>query len=155
MNRAGRLPRALTEDLVIRQLDDETLVYDMKRDKAHCLNQTAGHVWKLCDGKTTAAQAARILQTKLDTPVDSDLVWLAVKQLKRFHLVDGTAKWPDVSRRDLVLKYAPYAIALLPVIVSITSPMPAEAASCGMPCFSGTCPSGCTCNFSTSICVPS
>lgn len=153
MKNATRLPQARTDNLVIRELDDETLVYDMERDEAHCLNQTAALVWRRCDGKTTAAQAARVLETKLKVAVDTDLVWLAVKQLNRFHLVEKTPKAPSVSRRDLVLKYAPAALALLPVIVSITSPVPAQAASCGGPCSFGECPAGCICNGSPGTCV--
>jgi len=129
MRNATRLPRALTKDFVIRELDDETLIYDIGRNKAHCLNQTAALVWEQCDGKTTAAQAARSLQGKLHVSVDNDLVWLAVKQLERFHLVESPAKSPSVSRRALVLKYAPAALAL-PVIMSITAPTPAGAISC-------------------------
>jgi hypothetical protein len=146
MKSAARLPRAVTENLVIRELDDETLVYDMDRDEAHCLNHTAALVWQQCDGKTTAKQAARALESKLNTDVDSDLVWLAVQQLKKFHLVERRANLPAVSRRSLVFKYAPAALALLPVIVSISAPEPASAASCAsqgqscatMPC----CPGG-------------
>lgn len=130
MKSAARLPRALRDNLVIRELDDETLVYDTERDEAHCLNHTAALVWELCDGKTTAIQAARSLQSKLASKVDSDFVWLAVKQLQKFHLVERTQKSPSVSRRDLVLKYAPAALAVLPVIYSISAPEPASAASC-------------------------
>jgi hypothetical protein len=132
MKRAALLPRSRTDNLVIRELDDETLVYDMKRDEAHCLNQTAALVWEQCDGKTTATQAARSLQSKLAAPVDTDLVWLAVKQLDRFHLVESSAKSVSVSRRNLVLKYAPAALAL-PVIMSISAPTSAQAASCVCP----------------------
>jgi hypothetical protein len=156
MKRPGRLPLSRTDDLVIRELDDETLVYDIKRDEAHCLNHTATLVWQHCDGKTTAAQAARKLQNQLDVKVDTDLVWLAVKQLKRFHLVQPDSKTPIVSRRDLVLKYAPAALVLLPVIISITSPAPVQAASCGGPCGPyGACPAGCTCNGLSNTCVAS
>ncbi len=130
MKNAARLPFARTDNLVIRELDDETLVYDMERDEAHCLNQTAALVWKECDGKTTATEAARALKKELDAPVDTDVIWLAVKQLQRFHLVDVSGKSPSVSRRDLVLKYAPAALAL-PVIMSISAPTPAGIASCG------------------------
>ena len=154
MKRAARLPLSRTENLVIRELDDETLVYDMDRDEAHCLNHTAALVWEQCDGKTTAAQAARILENELEVKVDTDLVWLAVNQLKRFHLIEANSKTPSVSRRDLVLRYAPAALTLLPVILSISSPIPAQAASCGGPCNSGLCPAGCTCNFSANTCVP-
>ncbi len=154
MKSAARLPRALKDNLVIRELDDETLVYDTERDEAHCLNYAAAQVWKLCDGNTTVAQASRVLQSRLDSKIDADFVWLAVKQLQKFHLVERDAKSPSVSRRDLVLKYAPLALAL-PVIMSISAPTPAQAASCamsgqacgaipccpgqGLVCFSGTC----------------
>jgi hypothetical protein len=130
MKNAARLPKARTDNLVIRELDDETLVYDMERDQAHCLNQTAALVWQRCDGKTTATQAARELRKELETTVDPDLIWLAVKQLQRFHLVDVSSKSPSVSRRDLVLKYAPLALSL-PVIMSISAPTAAQGASCG------------------------
>lgn len=146
MKSTTRLPRARTDNLVIRELDDETLVYDMERDQAHCLNQTAALVWTQCDGKTTATQAARALGKELDTTVEPDLVWLAIKQLQKFHLVEGAEKSPSVTRRELVLKYAPIALAL-PVIMSISTPAPAGAASCAAlgescatrPCCSGSC----------------
>jgi hypothetical protein len=125
------LPRTRTDNLVIRELDDETLVYDTERDEAHCLNQTAALVWKHCDGKTTAREAVQSLQSTLGVSVDADIVWLAVKQLQRFHLVESTAKAPIVSRRALVLKYAPAALAL-PVIMSISAPTPAGAGSCAL-----------------------
>jgi hypothetical protein len=159
MKRAALLPRSRTDNLVIRELDDETLVYDMDRDEAHCLNQTAALVWAQCDGKTTAAQAARSLQGKLELSVDTDLIWLAVKQLERFHLVECSAKSPSVSRRNLVLKYAPAALAL-PVIMSISAPTPAIVASCagqGQPC-GGTNPPCCPglggCFGSPPVCQP-
>jgi hypothetical protein len=144
-----RLPRALTEDFVIRDLDDETLVYDTERDQAHCLNRTAALVWKQCDGSTTAREALRILNCAFSVPVDEDVIWLAVKQLERFHLVESNGESPSVSRRTLVLKYAPAAL-VLPVIMSITAPTPAAAATCGgqgAPCdTSADCCPGCGCD---------
>ena len=50
------IPLARKECLVIKELPDETLVYDTKHDKAHCLNNTAALVWKNCDGKRTITQ---------------------------------------------------------------------------------------------------
>src|SRR5438552_18671373 len=116
MKGVARLPQARIDGLVIRDLDDETLVYDTERDKAHCLNRTAALVWEQCDGKTTAREAASSLQSKFSVSVDEDIVWLAVKQLERFHLIEPGRKSPAVSRRTLMLKYAPAALAL-PVIV--------------------------------------
>ena len=129
MKSAALLPRSRIDNLVIRELDDETLVYDLERDEAHCLNQAAALVWQQCDGKTTALQAADALKDKFSSSVDTDFIWLAVKQLERFQLVESSPKSPTVSRRALVLKYAPAALAL-PVIMSISAPTPAIAGSC-------------------------
>ena len=139
MKSATRLPRAVTENLIVRELDDETLVYDLDRDKAHCLNRTAALVWKMCDGQTTVDAAARSLETELNTPVNRHIVSLAIRQLQEFSLVENGGKVPPVSRRDLVLKYAPVALAL-PVIMSISAPTPAQAATCiaaAQPCSPG------------------
>ena len=156
MKAAALLPRSRMDGLVIQELDDETLVYDTETDKAHCLNQTSAMVWEQCDGKTTVEQAARSLQSKLDVPVGADIIWLAVKQLQRFHLVEGSQKSPAMSRRALVLKYAPAALAL-PVIMSITAPTPAQQASCAAegelcggtnpPCCAGVCSGSGNCPF--------
>ena len=148
MKRADHLPSSLNEKLVISELDDETLIYDQETDQAYCLNQISASVWKRCDGKTTVKQAVRSLQSELGIAVDSDVVWLAVKQLRRYRLVDRLGEYPQVSRRDLVLKYAPAALAL-PLIMSISAPTPAQAVSCagqGQPCGPPPCCPGFNCD---------
>jgi hypothetical protein len=134
------LPRARKEQLVIQELPDEVLVYDLERHKAHCLNETSALVWKHCNGKTTVAEMTRLLEKRLATPIEEDVVLLALNQLRRFRLLEegsvaiGTMK---VSRRDLVRKYLPAGLAL-PVILSIAAPAAAQAASrcggAGAPC---------------------
>jgi hypothetical protein len=155
MRNADLLPCSRTDNLVIRELDDETLVYSTERHEAHCLNQTVALVWKHCDGKTTATQAAGSLQRHLEVAVDADLIWLAVKQLERFDLVEKTGKSSRVSRRKLLFKYAPAALAL-PAIMSITAPTPAQTASCtppnaviGCPCSSDNDCASFNCNAGT------
>jgi hypothetical protein len=49
------LARKRKQGLVIKELPDEVLVYDLDRNKAHCLNHSAAEVWERCDGRTTAA----------------------------------------------------------------------------------------------------
>ncbi|MDT4953360.1 MAG: hypothetical protein QOJ02_1498 [Acidobacteriota bacterium] len=141
------LPLARTDQLVIRELPDELLVYDLDRHKAHCLNRASTLVWKHCDGKTTVAEAARLLERELATLVDDDdVVWLALGQLRRFHLLEeesGTILGRKVSRRDLVRKYLPAALAL-PVILSIPSPTSAQAVSGACAAANGR-PNGCAC----------
>src|SRR5712664_2884482 len=89
MKSTAALPCARKDGLVIKELVDETLVYDLERDEAHCLNQTAALVWKCCDGKTTVGKMIGLLQEKLEISVNADVVWLAIKQLQRFHLVES------------------------------------------------------------------
>ena len=147
MKGTAALPRARKDGLVIKELVNETLVYDLETDEAHCLNQTAALVWKSCDGTTTIASMTSLLQEELDRSVSADVVWLAVKQLRDFHLVESydeeTVAMPLVSRRNLVLKYAPAAL-VLPLILSISAPTAAQASTnpaCATPPF----PQGCAC----------
>jgi hypothetical protein len=143
------LPLARTDQLVVRELPDEMLVYDLDRHKAHCLNKASAIVWQHCDGKMTVAEVARLLERELATLVDDDVVWLALRQLRRFHLLEAesdTMLGMKVTRRDLVRKYLPAALAL-PVILSISSPAAAQAVS--NPCAAATNrPNGCPCTLS-------
>jgi sulfur transfer complex TusBCD TusB component (DsrH family) len=128
------LPLARADQLVVRELPDELLVYDLERHKAHCLNKASAIVWKHCDGKMTVAEAARLLERELAVLVEDDVVWLALRQLRRFHLLEEESSAifeMKVTRRDLMRKYLPAALAL-PVILSISSPAAAQATSgCG------------------------
>ncbi len=49
----SQVPIARKEGLVIQEMPEEVLVYDLDTNKAHCLNQTAAFVWKSCDGKNS------------------------------------------------------------------------------------------------------
>src|SRR6267142_513326 len=147
MIRTAALPRARKDGLVIKELVNETLVYDLEKDEARCLNQTAALVWKRCDGKTTIARMTSLLQEQLGTSISADVVWLAVKQLRDFHLVESydqeSVAMPLVSRRNLVLKYAPAAL-VLPLILSISAPTAAQA-STNPACATPPAPLGCAC----------
>lgn len=128
------MPRARTEELVIEELPDETLVYDLKRHKAHCLNHTAAAVWRHCDGSTPISQLALILEEESDLPRDQGIVHLALDRLQKAKLLedgfDGPENGISHSRRDLVKKLALFGGAMmLPVVSSITSPAAAMQAS--------------------------
>jgi hypothetical protein len=149
-------PKARKDELVIRELSDELLVYDLKLHQAHCLNQTAAAVWKLCDGKATVRDITNALTNELQMPVDERIVALALKQLAKFHLLDGADKLqlpPEilrVSRREMMRRMGVAAAVALPLIISISAPTTVQAASCvtgsctagGLPCCVGTCQSG-------------
>ncbi len=126
-------PHARKESLLVEELSDETLVYDLERHKAHCLNQTAATVWRHCDGQTSVGELARLLEDELAIPATEEVVWLALDRLERVHLLQRRAEHrtetPRYSRRQLVRRLGQIGIAL-PMIVSIVSPLAAAAVSC-------------------------
>jgi hypothetical protein len=147
------LPLARKDNLVVQEMPGELLVYDLERHKAHCLNRTAAAVWKHCDGRMAIADMTRLLESELQTPVETEIVFLALQQLDKFHLLQERLTIPDVgagiSRRALMRRIGAAAI-LLPAIISVAVPTAVSAASClplGATCASGTdCCSGC-CRF--------
>lgn len=148
------IPQARSEGLVITDLDDEVLVYDKARDKAHCLNQTAALVWKYSNGKRTVAEIAAAMQKKLGSPVDEQIVWYALGQLENDHLLRDALKMPrtlvGITRREFVRQMGMAGIiVILPMINSMSAPEAGGITSClhdGQGCSISTqCCSGC-CN---------
>jgi hypothetical protein len=155
-------PRARADELIVRELPDEVLVYDLARDKAHCLNKTAAHVWRHCDGRTSVSELARLLSSNADAPVDEQVVWLALKQLSRDHLLIADATPPPhlsgLNRRQMMRVLGRAAVVALPLVTTIIAPTPAQAsyalpsgACCdqGEQCQSGICSSSGACNSTT------
>jgi hypothetical protein len=144
MEQSAGVPRARCDGLVIQQLPEEVLIYDRERDKAHCLNQTAALVWKYCDGKTTVANMARKLARDLDsTAIDEKVVWYALDQLSKDHLLEESLVPPamlaGMTRREMVRALGVAAIVAVPLVTSIVAPTPAQASTCfstGAPCIS-------------------
>ncbi len=141
------LPLARKASLIVKEVDDETLVYDLETDKAHCLNRTAARVWKSCNGHMSIDEIAQQLSADAATPVDENLVWLALDQLEKFKLLDDAPAKPallsGLTRRQMVSRIGIAAVAL-PAIISIVSPTASAQASTQPP---GTCcvnPNDCT-----------
>jgi hypothetical protein len=134
------MPKARTEGLIATEAEDDLLIYDLGNNRAHCLNQTAALVWRLCDGQRSAAQIAGSIRDHPGDAVDEDVVWMALNELGRSGLLqESVARSPGArySRRDLLRKLGVAAAGgavLLPAISSIVSPEAVQAASCGQPC---------------------
>ncbi|MDQ1639526.1 MAG: hypothetical protein QOF62_2865 [Pyrinomonadaceae bacterium] len=231
------LPLARREAIITKEVDGELLVYDVARDKAHCLNETAAAIWQLCDGRTSVAAISEQLavgsgqrdgavgsrqtadgsrqmaeggrqlaegsrqsadgsrqpaadfslstqhsalstspqpalstsqqptpDTRHPTPnptgsrhlaskasdtrhpaPDTNIVWLALDQLRRSHLLEETDSkkfWPpaiagitNMSRREAVRRIGLGAGIALPIVMSMTAPTAVEAAvSCKHHC---------------------
>ena len=133
------LPRARNDHLVIKPLADETLVYDLQRHRAYCLNAAAGLIWGQCDGRTDADRMATVLQSELGLPRDEDVVQLGLAGLDKAHLLVERLARPVLtarySRRKFLIKAGVVGLAaLLPTVISIVSPTAAQAATCITDC---------------------
>lgn len=151
------LPKARKEKLIIKELADETLVYDLENDQAHCLNSTSARVWRYCDGNTTVSELVALLEGETNNTVPDEVVWLALAQLKKFELLEESPEMPvqlaGMNRRELVRRIGIGALAL-PLIVSISASTADAQASkfppgqcCGNPtdCISNSCTQQPTC----------
>jgi hypothetical protein len=125
------LPSARRDGVLFQAIDDEVIVYDTKRHKAHCLNRTAERVWAHCDGQATVADVARRLTQEFEAPVDHRVVWLAVEQLRKAHLLAEAPRSPHgLSRREVLKRLGVAAAVALPLVTSIRTPTAAQGASC-------------------------
>ena len=128
-----KLPKARRSEILTREIPGELLVYDTKRHRAYCLNDTAGYIWKQCNGKRTVAQLACLLEDRSGGSVDEQIVWLALDQLEQSHLLDPRFSVPSqggISRRGLIRSLGLASVIALPVVASIIAPTAVQAASC-------------------------
>src|SRR6266849_4012723 len=135
MNEIHRpLPKARRNQLVRKELGREMLVYDRRSDQAHCLNATAALVWAHCDGLTTVAEMARLLEDEIKTPVADEVVWFALAQLRKSRLLQESwgrpAQVEQLSRRVMVSRLGIAAAVAVPLVTSIIAPTAAAAATC-------------------------
>jgi len=135
------LPLMRTERLVVDELPDEMLVYDLDSHQAHCLNKTVALVWQHCDGRTAPPEIARRIEAELKAPCPEDHVWTALRQLEKIHLLQRAVTLPPhavslplqragMSRRQMVRTLGLAAAVAAPLVTSIVAPTAAQAATC-------------------------
>ena len=126
-------PTARRKDLVVQEHSGETLVYDLRQHKAHCLNQTSALVWSHCDGETDVPSIAALLSKELHRAIDEDVVWLALKQLQKAGLLEREAvapgAKPNVSRREVARRLGAATALALPLLTSVFIPTAAQTAT--------------------------
>ncbi len=155
----SQVPVARKEGLVIQEMPQEVLVYDLDSNKAHCLNQTAALVWKSCDGKNSVADITKLVGADAGSSVPEDLVWLAIDQLSEKNLlaISLKADFKGSTRRDVIKKIGLAAVIGLPLVASLTAPTSVLAAtSCTCPAGNADCAAqpGCPANCNpSSICT--
>ncbi|MEJ6009356.1 PqqD family peptide modification chaperone [Novosphingobium aquae] len=152
-------PLARAEELVVRDMDDEVLVYDLASDEAITLNLFAGTVWRACDGTRDVAG----LMDKLHQDMPGDLVteaavWQALDMLSRCDLLQQRVMAPANRDRRTLVKALGIGAVAVPIVAMISVPTAAQAASCACVnpggCITQTaCPSTVNCNPS-GVCAP-
>lgn len=163
--------RSSAEDLVIQEIYDELVIYDLRQHRAHSLNSTAALVWRWCDGETSATAMTARLAARLNLPVDraEPVVWLSLDRLQKARLLENSVAIPSAHSgftRRQALKLIGGAV-LLPVVYTLLAPTPAQAqtgVSCATcTCLSVSCSGGakvacltgttCTCENNTTQCT--
>lgn len=152
-------PLARADELVVRDMDTEVLIYDLDKDEAITLNLFAAAVWRGCDGKRNVPQLVAKLQEQMPGDLVTEAaVWSALEMLSRCDLLQERITAPiQRTRRDMVMTLGKGAVAV-PFVAMISVPTPAQAASCGCvnpgDCLTQTsCPSTVNCNPS-GVCAP-
>ena len=158
-----KMPQARRSGLIVKEAEGEVLIYDLERNKAHCLNDTAAKVWNHCDGVTTVAEVSSALSRELGAPCDQKLVLYAVQQFAKDNLLEADREMPafiigGLNRRQMVRALGLGAVIAVPLVTTILAPTPAQAATQfppGTPCTSAAqCSSGvCACTTPAPGCV--
>jgi hypothetical protein len=151
----GNHPASRKDNIVIQEIRDEILIYDLTKNKAVCLNPTSAEIWQECDGTKSVSEISRHLTQKLKLNISEDIVWLALHQFKKDNLLADNhgfvTPFDNLNRREIVKRIGFAAIVALPVISSVIAPAAVNAQSGGNCGPIGNCTFGQT---SVCICLP-
>jgi Coenzyme PQQ synthesis protein D (PqqD) len=130
--RAAR--KARRDQLLVEEVNDELVVFDLERRTVHLLNPVAAFVWRRCDGRTSVAQLASLLHAELGLPANDELILLALDELEKNHLLEeqgaASATTDSLSRRQMIRRLAAATgIGLMLPLVESLRPPAAEAAA--------------------------
>lgn len=149
------LPLSRESEIVVQKLENETLIYDLKTDKAYCLNKTSSIIYQLCDGTRTVPEISRVLRLSAKSDISEDLVRLALDQFKQDNLLENSDEveinFGGLSRRQVIRKIGFASLVALPFISSIIAPTSAMAQS-GLRALTAPCSAPNQC--ATGNCVP-
>jgi hypothetical protein len=150
-------PRARSARLLVEEVGDELVVYDLDTDLAHLLNRTTAAVWRRCDGATSVKAIAKGVGAELGIAASTELVMDAMTQLEQASLLQGGGVSSHGLSRRQMLKIVGVTAAAIPVVTTILAPTPAAAVSIGAP-IGGTCKfsndcASCNCQNSTKTCI--
>jgi hypothetical protein len=108
------------------------VIYDLERHKTHSLNPTAAAVWRMCDGQTPPEVMAERLGAGLGLHEDdaASIARMALERLDKANLLQERVKKGSaaLTRRQVIKRVG--IAALVPLVVSIATPMIADAQLC-------------------------
>lgn len=126
-------PKARNREILIQELENEVLIYDLKINKAFSLNETCAMVWRVCDGVKDIDEIAQKLSFKTKELVNKEVVWLALESLKKENLLVDEIEIPKLfnglNRREVIRKVGFATMVAIPVITSLIAPTAANAQS--------------------------
>jgi hypothetical protein len=126
-------PKVRTHEIIISELENELLIYDLNINKALCLNQTSAMVYQNCDGSKTVAEISSLMSRKLQSEVSEDFVWLALNELRKENLLENSDDFANhfqgLTRREVVKKVGLATMIALPIVSSVVAPKAAAAQS--------------------------
>lgn len=128
----GDCPRS-RQDLIVKELEGELLVYDEKAKKAFSLNSSSAAVWKMCDGTTTVSEMAGRASATLGIPADETFVSFALDRLRTDGLLEPgfeAAQGPAVTRAELMRRIGRVGVTAavaIPLVTAVMAPSAAKA----------------------------
>ena len=122
------LPNKRNTELLTQESANELLIYDLRKNTALCLNETAKLIWKHCDGKTEATN----LIEKYN--LTKEILEIGLFELQNKDLladrIQSSLPLDKKRRREFFIKAGKMTIVALPIIGTIVAPPASHAQSC-------------------------
>jgi hypothetical protein len=140
-------PQSRKDGIVVKELDGEDLIFDLRSNKEFCLNETASMIWRACDGDNDIPGITEFLREKLGDSDSEELVWPALSQLKKDNLIENVADVTDhfagISRRQVIKNIGLASMVAVPIVASMVAPASVYAAASCITVLNGCdCPNG-------------
>lgn len=77
------------DDLLVREVEDENVIYDHLNNSIHSLNITARFIWDFCDGRHNLSEIVKEITGKFNVDSDTALKDLnnTLRKFKENHLL--------------------------------------------------------------------
>ncbi len=116
------------KNLLFQEAGGETLVYDLERHRAHCLDRLAALLLKACDGSRDPGELAALVSRELEQDIPLEVVEVGLERLARARLVswDPEKQPPEGLERRKALSRLALAGLALPSVLTLASPLSAQ-----------------------------